>query len=248
MTEVITDAQVAAVLRVFVRGCGPVVQRMRDEEEPGGGGAKSAVGRGLVAKARGKVAPARFPGSDAWARMDADERSGWWVGRVGRLTALVTSFTGLTGLVGERVPLQDVIGSAGQGLLLCALASERGIDDVGTRVRLLGSVLFGRDIDPVVAAGSGGDEEPAGDAVAVPEDTAGTVKLEPAATAVLVWRQGRMLTAVRDELEKRPQGRAHHRALRKLPVLGMAGSYLGEREALQRCAENGARWIAAVSG
>lgn len=230
-----------------------MVQRLRDEGEPVDiDDDETDVDRGLLEKVKDQLAQVKFPGSDAWARMDADDRSTWWVGRVGRLTALVASFTGLAGAIGDRFPLQDMLGSAGQGLLLCAIAAERGIDDVGTRVRLLASVLFDRDIDPVVAAGDGNDKEDeetverlAADAVAgeVEEPPKGK-KFGVKAAAKLLWRQGRMLMAIRDELEKRPQGRFYHKALGLLPVVGMAGDYLGERSALRRAAKAATKWIA----
>jgi hypothetical protein len=183
--------------------------------------------------------------------MGADDRSDWWVSRVGRLTALVASFTGLAGAIGDRFPLQDMLGSAGQGLLLCAIASEHGVDDLGTRVRLLASVLFERDIDPLVAKGNGDDaadekkvEELASDAVAgdVEEPTKGR-KFGIKVAAKMLWRQGRMLMAISGELEKRPQGRFYHKALGMLPVVGMAGDYLGERSALKRAAKAGNKWL-----
>jgi hypothetical protein len=183
--------------------------------------------------------------------MAVPERTDWWVNRVGRLTALAASVTGLAGALGDRLPLQDVLGSAGQGLLLCAIASEHGVDDRGARVRLLASVLFERDIDPVVAAGRNDSE--AADAAVVAELTNEPAPEEPPkdrrfgvkAAAKWLWRQGRLLMSITDELEKRPQGRFYHRALGLLPVVGMAGDYLGERSALKRVARRGERWLAA---
>ena len=58
-----------------------------------------------------------------------------------------------------------------------------------------------------------------------------------------LWRQGRMLVAISDELEKRPHGRFYHRALGMVPVVGMAGDYLGERSGLKRAAKRGRKWI-----
>ena len=58
-----------------------------------------------------------------------------------------------------------------------------------------------------------------------------------------LWRQGKLLLAVQDELGKRPHGRFYHRALGKLPVVGMAGDYLGERSALKRAARAGEHWL-----
>jgi hypothetical protein len=55
-----------------------------------------------------------------------------------------------------------------------------------------------------------------------------------------LWRLGRSLLAIVEELEKRPRGRFDHRAIGMLPVVGMAGDYLGERSGLKRVAKRGA--------
>ncbi|HEY0636570.1 MAG TPA: hypothetical protein VGD67_02880, partial [Pseudonocardiaceae bacterium] len=65
------------------------------------------------------------------------------------------------------------------------------------------------------------------------------------AVAGTVWRLGRMLFGLGDELGKRPQGRWWHKAIGMLPIVGMAGDYLGERSALRRVAVQARRWIAA---
>lgn len=255
MTEAITDAHVCAVLRVFVRGCGLMIQQLREKGEPVDVGEPEVDGDRL-GKMRGRLAQTRYPGSDAWARMDVDDRSDWWVNRVGRLTALLTSFTGLAGAIGERLPLQDMLGSAGQGLLLCAIASEHGIDDDGTKVRLLGSVLFGRDIDPAVAAGRGDDEQDEQDEEMAGRLTADAgnseeprkgVKVGAVVAAKLLWRQGRMIAAIREELENRPKGHAHHAVVGKIPGAAVASSYFSERTALKRCAKAANEWITSVN-
>lgn len=235
VADPITDERVASVLRAFVRGCGPMLPRLRDIEvnvAPD----DTEVDHTLLQRVRHRVAEVRWPGSTSWARMDVEERSSWWVNRVGRLTALAASVTGLAGALGDRLPLQDILGASGQGLLLCAIAGEHGIDDEDTRVRLLAAVLFERHLDPLV-----GDHIPD----PTPEPPAGgRVGLKPAAK--WLWRQGKLLLAVSDELEKRPHGRFYHRALGMLPVVGMAGDYLGERSALKRAAKAADRWLHAL--
>ncbi len=261
MADPITDERVAAVLRTFVRGCGPMLARLRhddgvaEEAEDPAGEDDPEVDRSVLERIRGRLEQIRYPGSESWAGLTVDERVDWWVNRVGRLTALAASVTGLAGALGDRLPLQDILGSAGQGLLLCAIASEFGVDDRGTRVRLLAAVLFERDIDPAVAAGKGDDA--ADDAVVADltsQEPAEVTTEDPAkgrgfglkAAAKWLWRQGRMLLAISDELEKRPHGRFYHRALGMLPVVGMAGDYFGERSALKRAAKAGRKWIAAL--
>ncbi|MCT2581642.1 hypothetical protein [Actinophytocola gossypii] len=262
MGEAIGDERVAAVLRRFVAGCAPVLGRLRDGDEPVDldvAGDDGEIDHGVLARVRARLEQVRWPGSARWSRLDVDERTHWWVSRVGRVTALAASVTGLAGALGDRLPLQDVLGSAGQGLLLCAIATEHGVVDRGAQVRLLASVLFDRELDPVVAAGPGGAAGDAADAAEVARLTGAESAAESARSAERVssgrlglkqaarwlWRQGRMLFAVYEELEKRPHGRFYHQALGMLPVVGLAGDYLGERSALKRAARAGKRWLRA---
>jgi hypothetical protein len=236
VADPITDERMAAVLRTFVHGCEPVLPRLRDIDADVAPD-DTEVDQNLLRKVRHRLAEVRWPGSSSWGRMSVEQRADWWVNRVGKLTALAASVTGLAGALGDRLPLQDVLGTAGQGLLLCAIAGEHGVEDRATRVRLLAAVLFERDLDPAVAAGAG-----AGEPVAAPEVPEGRrVGLKPAAK--WLWRQGKLLLAVQDELGKRPQGRFYHRALGMLPVVGLAGDYLGERSALKRAAKAADRWL-----
>lgn len=218
MADLITDEKIAAVLRTFVRSCDPILPRLREFE-------LSNPGR------RGF----RWPGSKAWSGMTAEERSTWWVNRVGRVTALAASVTGLAGALGDRLPLQDVLGAAGQGLLLCAIAREHGVEDRDTKVRLLARVLFDRDV--ALSSSPSPDPPPA----PAPERSWSVKQV-----ARWLWRQGRLLLAVQDELGKRPHGRVYHRALGMLPVVGMAGDYLGERAALKRAARAADHWLHAL--
>ena len=252
MADPITDERAAAVLRLFVRGCGPMLARLRDDEAVNVEIADDDpdVDRTMLEKVRRRLTQVRWPGSASWARLTVEERSDWWVSRVGRLTSLAASVTGLAGVLGDRLPLQDVLGSAGQGLLLCAIASEHGVDDPGTRVRLLASVLFDRDITPAVAAGTG---DHAADEKVAAGLTDSTDRADPVpakgkrfglkAAGKWLWRQGRLLYAISGELEKRPHGRFYHQALGMLPIVGMAGDYLGERSALKRAARAADKWI-----
>ena len=237
MADPITDERIASVLRTFVRGCEPVLPRLRDIDADVASD-DTEVDQNLLRKVRHRLSEVRWPGSASWARMSVEERSHWWVNRVGKLTALAASVTGLAGALGDRLPLQDVLGAAGQGLLLCAVAGEHGVEDRATRVRLLAAVLFERDLAPAVAAGTGvADPEVAPE----PSSSGKRIGLKPAAK--WLWRQGRLLLAVQDELEKRPHGRFYHRALGMLPIVGMAGDYLGERSALKRAAKAADRWL-----
>jgi hypothetical protein len=183
--------------------------------------------------------------------MDVDERTQWWVHRVGRFTSLLTSIPGLGGALADRLPVQESLGAASQGLLLCAIAGERGVTDLGDRVRLIASVLFDRNIDPVVAARkhsahdeSDEDEQTAKLTEEITESKKKQGKITLKATIGTLWRLGRSLLGIVDELEKRPRGRFYHRAIGMLPVVGMAGDYLGERSGLKRVAKRADNWFA----
>jgi hypothetical protein len=255
--EAIGDERVAAVLRRFVGGCAPMLGRLRDGDEPVDldvAGDDGEIDHGVLYRVRARLEQVRWPGSARWSRLDVDERTHWWVSRVGRVTALAASVTGLAGALGDRLPLQDVLGSAGQGLLLCAIATEHGVEDRAAQVRLLASVLFDRDLDPAVAAGPGDEAADAAEVARLTGDDDSAARLEePVAgrrmglkpAARWLWRQGRMLFAVYEELEKRPHGRFYHQALGMLPIVGIAGDYLGERSALKRAAKAGKRWLRA---
>ncbi|PRX49035.1 hypothetical protein B0I33_10368 [Prauserella shujinwangii] len=261
MAEPISDRQVAAVLRPFVRATGPTLDALR-HADPLGLVARAAGGDGdgdVLAKVEPRLrdrvldglSRMKVPGTAAWAGMAPAERAEWWVGRVGRVTSLVTAIPGLGGALADRLPLQDTLGAASQGLVLCALAGERGVTEVGDRVRLLAWVLFERDIDPEVASGRTGAVDAAAEDAETERLTEelsassrrhGRVTLK--AFGRTLWRLGRSLLSVTDELEKRPTGRLYHRALGMLPVVGMVGDYLGERSALKRVARRADRWFA----
>lgn len=232
----VTDEHIAGVLRAFVRGCDPVLPRLHETEDVAVAEDDAEIDHGRLRKVRARIDEVRWPGSARWSRLPVEERADWWVSRVGRLTALAASVTGLAGALGDRLPLQDILGGAGQGLLLCAIAGEHGVYDRTTRVRLLAAVLFERDLDPTVAEGGGRDAE-----VTPAPETGRRLGVKPAAK--WLWRQGTLLLDVQDELGKRPRGRIYHRVLGKFPVVGIAGDYLGERSALKRAARAGEHWL-----
>lgn len=255
MAEPITDRQVAAVLRPFVRATGPTLDALR-EADPLGLVARAAdpdtdqVDPKLRDRVLNGLSAMKVPGTGAWARMDPDERAHWWINRVGRVTALLTAVPGLGGALADRLPVQDTLGAASQGLVSCALAAERGVTGVGDRVRLVAWVLFDRDLDPAVAEGHDGPGRQAEDerTEELTEELSASSRrhgrVTPRAFARTLWRLGRSLLSITDELEKRPSGRLHHRALGLLPVVGMVGDYLGERSALKRVAKRADRWFA----
>jgi hypothetical protein len=223
------------------------------ESDPLGLRARALTGdtgtdRGLLDKLRDALSDVHVPGTPAWAAMDVDARTDWWIGRVGRLTALLAAVPGIGGALADRFPVQDTLGAAGQGLLLCAIAGEHGITDPADRVRLLAAVLFDRKVDRALVTGEPTPEEERA-AAELTEELAESQRAHGRFTvraiAGTLWRLGRTLWAIQDELEKRPHGRFYHRALGMIPVVGMLGDYLGERSGLKRAAKAAVKWITA---
>lgn len=256
MAEAITDRHVIAALRPFVRGARPVLDALRESDpfglrervragledgENGGDGGERRLRERLL----DQLASARVPGTAAWAAMDTDQRTHWWIHRVGRFTTLLAAVPGIGGALADRLPVQAALGAAGQGLLLTAIAGEHGLHDEDELVALLGAVLFKRDLR--AAAGDVPDGMPEPELAAKAEQLSGeltgarTPGLRKVGTAV--WRLGRTLYGLGDELDKRPHGRFYHQALGMLPVVGVVGDYLGERSGLKRAAKAALTWL-----
>jgi hypothetical protein len=235
----ISDRAVVGALRPFVRATRPVLNGLR-EADPFGLRARVAgqpgAARSLGAKVLDMLAAVEVPGTAAWAGMDVHARSRWWVRRVGRFITVLAAVPGIGGALANRLPVSKAIGAAGQGLLLVAIAGEHGVHDENELVGLLGAVMFRREL--VVVA-----PDAAADAVAEAEAASLTGDLaKPGAAPSLqrvgraMWRLGRMLFAVEDELDKRPHGNFLHGGLGMLPVVGALGKYLGEWSGLKRAA------------
>lgn len=234
----ISDGAVIAVLRPFVRATRPVLDALR-ESDPFGLRSRVAAGdtdRDLRDRVLDALAAVEVPGTAAWAAMDVPARSRWWVQRVGRFTTLLAAVPGLGGVLTSRLPVSQTLGAAGQGLLLVAIAGEHGVREEEELVGLLAAVLFRREL---VVRGP----DRAADAVAEERAAELTGDLtEPERTPTLsrvagaMWRLGRALLAVEDELDKRPHGNGVHRFLGMLPVVGALGKYLGEWSGLKQAA------------
>ncbi|MDQ3404804.1 MAG: hypothetical protein M3548_15680 [Actinomycetota bacterium] len=273
MGEVITDKQVVTVLRPFVRATTPMLNALRESDPLGlvrrvlpakretldavdreNADELAKVDRGLRERLLDGLESVKVPGTSAWETMSVDQRTHWWVNRVGRFTVLLASIPGLGGALADRLPIQTALAAAGQGLLLSAIAAEHGRTDEADRVRLIAKILFDRDIDPELAAGRGDHLTAAQEDAATAELTEDLTesskkhgKITLKAAARTLWRFGRTLWALGDELDKRPQGRFYHKAIGILPVVGMAADYFGERSALKRAAKKGRKWLAATA-
>lgn len=253
MADAITDAMVVRALRPFVRGARPVLDGLR-ESDPFGLRTRvvdAAADRTLVARVLDALTAVELPGTAAWAAMDAPARSRWWVRRVGRFTTLLAAVPGIGGALAKRLPVSGALGAAGQGLLLVAIAREHGVRDEDEIVELLAAVMFGRELDlrrtPLAASAA---DDAAADESAAELTGELTGPGRPTLTRVgsAVWRMGRALLAVEDELDKRPRGNLLHHGLGALPAVGVVGTYLGEWSGLKRAAREAERRLARRRG
>ena len=112
-------------------------------------------------------------------------------------------------------------------------------------VALLGAVMFRRDLCPPARS----DLSPASNAAVDARAAELTADLEKEKKPTLhrlggaVWRLGRALLAVEGELGKRPRGGRIARWISLVPVVGVAGKYLGEWSGLKKAATTGEAWI-----
>jgi hypothetical protein len=240
VAEPIPDRVIIGVLRPFVRATRPVLDALRDAD-PFGLRTRAVADpdgpeRGLRDKLLDALATVEVPGTRAWAEMDLPARTRWWVRRVGRSATVIAAIPGLGGALARTLPVSKAVGAAGQGLVLVAIAGEYGVRHEDELVALLGAVLFRRELTVAKASGA---EDAAADARAA--ELTGELAVPGARPTVAsvgwaVWRLGRALFAVEDELDKRPHGNILHEGLGMLPVVGVLGKYLGEWSGLKKAA------------
>ncbi|HET8643611.1 MAG TPA: hypothetical protein VFM37_16865 [Pseudonocardiaceae bacterium] len=246
----ITDEYVVRVLRPLVLATRPVLEALREADPTGLRHRVSEDRLPVNFKRRllNRVPSLKLPGTPAWAAMTSDSRCDWWLNRVGRFVALFAALPGFAGAAADRLPLQDALGAVGQSLLLCAIAGEYGVRDVDEQVLLLAHILLRRDVSAELAARSAkrsAEDERKAAELTSRLDVSGRKPGRPTVRAIAgtVWRLGRALWALGDELARRPQGRIYHKALGKFPMVGILGDYLGERHALRKVARAGRAWI-----
>lgn len=249
MAEAISDRAIVSILRPFVRATRPVLAGLR-ESDPFGLRSRVAAAddpeKGFGGKILDALATVEVPGTAAWAAMEVPARTRWWVRRVGRFTTLLAAVPGLGGALAKRLPVSAVVGAAGQGMLLVAIAGEHGVQDEDELVGLLGAVLFRREL--AVQGPSAADDAEADTRAA--ELTGDLAQPQPTIARVgrAVWRLGRALLAVEGELGKRPHGNVFHEGLSWLPVVGAVGKYLGEWSGLKKAAREAERRLAQRGG
>ena len=235
----ITDAQVADILDNAVAGINPVLDTLAERDPIGLKGrtfrrrssSDSRVQRALNLLS-GAVNATDWPGTQGWTELSQERRARWWVSRIGSVNTVAVAYPGLFGAWTKRLPLTSVLGFANQAMVLVAVAREFGVTERKEQVRLLGSVLLGRDISA--------DE--------IEDVTSTDLPAEPEqrkrSLFKALWETGKRLKDLSDEVDKRPGPNRFFRMLGYIPILGAPGLFLGERIALSRAAKGARAWIA----
>jgi hypothetical protein len=165
------------------------------------------------------------------------ERDQWWAGSVSRVVAGLSAAPRFAGKLADLLPLQNTVGTAVQAAVVLGVAGEHGVKDPAERISLLSRVLLRRELSPAQVEpllertkGTYADE-----AFGAREQRAGV-----RGNLRTLWRVARLLGRIDDTLDARPKGKWRHRMLADLPVVGLVGGYLSEREGLRRAAAQAA--------
>ncbi|MFT3659877.1 MAG: hypothetical protein QM809_00340 [Gordonia sp. (in: high G+C Gram-positive bacteria)] len=175
---------------------------------------------------------ADWPGTASWEKLSTRERADWWVTRIGSLSTVAVAFPGIFGAWTKKLPIGDALGAASQALTVLAVGREYGVISRDHQIAMLGSVLFGRDVDGSHLTHAQPQEFP---------QSGGRLLL---AVFKGLWRIARWLRDLQKALAARPQSPSFFRRLAWIPLLGAPATYVGERVALRRAVTSAQEWIA----
>jgi hypothetical protein len=165
------------------------------------------------------------------------ERDQWWADSVSGVVAGLSAAPRFVGKLADLLPLQNTVGTAVQAAVVLGVAGEHGVKDPAERISLLSRVLLKREltpdrVEPLLSRTKGTYADEAFGAREQRAGLRGTVRT--------LWRVTRLLGRIDDALDARPKGKWRHRMLADLPVVGVVGGYLSEREGLRRAAAQAA--------
>lgn len=167
------------------------------------------------------------------------------MGTSSRLTFIVTIYcSGRRWRLHRATSYQGSSRCSGQGIVLCGIAGEYGVEDADVQVALLASVLLHRDLDPTRFPVDVTDVQ---DSAAELTGKLGrsTEKATIATAARAVQKLGGTLYSLSREFGSEQQPQRKNRVTKKLPLVGVVGRFLGERTALGDIARAGSEWLQA---
>lgn len=246
MASRLNDSDLYRTLHGFVTASSPILEALR---QPGvdsdalvdSSSSADEADRGALGKAWSSIsAVPTIPGSVAWHSMDVDARSDWWQRRLGTLSATLVSLGRSAGPLADKTGTQAALTMVSQGILLCAIAAEHGVDDIHQRVCLLGSVLFKRNL---VSSSGATDSFNATFHQFVEELRVAAPKARLMALLQVFRRLGQMLSDAKAELEQVTAPAGKRRFRDKLPVVGNVSAFAITRAAMQDVTDAGRAWI-----
>lgn len=247
MARMVPDADVVHTLRVFVTATRPLLAVLQEPVDMLSSGATEAGETGLRERLRSgatsRLAAARSRSSATSTTLQ--ERADWWVKRVGVITTALVSAPSVGGALTEKLPLKDALAAAGQGLVLCGIAMEYGIQEADEQVELLAAVLLHRTVQPGLFAANAREIE---DDAAEATDGLRTTSSRPTAKEMAgsLWKLARTLTSITHEITgQRPAAGRKGRFLSALPGVGVVGSFLVEKSSLEDAARAATEWLSA---
>ena len=165
------------------------------------------------------------------------DRDQWWAERVSRVVAGLSAAPRFAGKLADLFPLQNTVGTAVQAAVVLGVAGEHGVKDPAERISLLSEVLLKRAlppdrVEPLLSRAKGTYADEAFGARERRTGVRGNLRT--------LWRVAGLLGRIDDALDARPKGKWRHRLLADLPVVGLLGGYLSEREGVRRAAAQAA--------
>ncbi|HVT20801.1 MAG TPA: hypothetical protein VHE57_05375 [Mycobacteriales bacterium] len=228
MAAGIPDEHVARTLTGFTRIAdlllvepGRWIDTTRSQSPPSG-----FAGRAINA-AKNAVLGDIAPGANGWTSVALEDRVEWWVDRISNLAAIAAAAPSAGGFLASRLNTQDLLGAAGAGLTVCAVAQEYGLVEPNSWVPIVGQVVFHRQPGAVANGVT-----PSG--LEVPQIKRPTSRDEAMA---LLRQMSDSLKNIDSLLDERPKGGFIARGISKVPAVGVAGGYLAERKAMRRAAD-----------
>lgn len=249
---VFTDARLIAVLAAYEAGVDRALSLAeRDEPDPDPADAEPTGERALPLRAIGAVgrtirrrlAGTTYPRHPTWKDEPAHERAEWWAERISWWAAGPTALPWVAGKLSDRLPVKDALSAAAQGLVVCAVSREYGIDDADRRISLLAELLTGRRIEPARVAelrGTADPVQPAAAAIPADFDTEVDESVDEPKRGVVrragraLWSLARVVGEMEDLLDHRQKGHLAARMVGFLPVVGVVGGYVAEHTAMER--------------
>jgi hypothetical protein len=236
----LSDTDLYRALYCFVTAASPVLTALtRHDAELEQVDHDQELSRNAVSRAWASVsASSLIPGTERWHLLDDASRSEWWQHRLGTLSATLTAASRTTPLA-DKSGTNAALTIAVSGLLLCAIATEHGLNDIDQRVRLLGAVLFKRELQTSGSAA----ESPQPLLFALDELRAASPAVRIRRLYAVVLRLAEILKGAKGELAQATVMPGKRRFRDIVPGVSAVSAFGNARDAMRGVADAGRDWI-----